>query len=321
MSQVTVRWLDSAGHDVQVGTLEDIDRASAGGAPWVWVDITGADEHTMGVLAQRFDFHVLSVEDSQHEQHRAKVDRYPDGLFLVWLTPEHLHGDGVSASEIDVFVGARYLVTSHAKSNPAVDAVASDATRIMAQGPAWVLHKIVDLLVDSTLPLIDRVGEQLSSIEDRMLDDPRQDDLRELHRVRRQLVRLHRIIAPERDVLRGLARDSDIVSEEAYRYFQDIGDHVARALDSLETYQDVGSSVMDVYLSAQSNRLNEIMKQLTVVATIFMPLTLLSGIYGMNLVRGMWPPIEAFWSFHVVILVMLVIASVMATYFRRKNWW
>ena len=110
--------------------------------------------------------------------------------------------------------------------------------------------------------------------------------------MRRQLVQLHRIVAPERDTLRGLARERNFVSEEAYRYFQDVADHLARVEDSIETYRDVGAAAMDIYLSAQNNRMNEIMKQLTVVATIFMPLTLISGIYGMNVIKGMWPP---FW--------------------------
>jgi magnesium transporter len=122
-------------------------------------------------------------------------------------------------------------------------------------------------------------------------------------------------------MLRGLARTSDVVSEDAYRYFQDVGDHLARALDSIETYQDVAASVMDIYLSAQSNRMNEIMKQLTVVATIFMPLTLISGIYGMNLLRSMWPAPEDKLSFVVVVGVMVVIAAFMARWFKQKKWW
>jgi magnesium transporter len=122
-------------------------------------------------------------------------------------------------------------------------------------------------------------------------------------------------------VIRGVARARDVVSEDAYRYFQDVGDHLARVQDSIETYQDVAASVMDVYLSAQNNRMNQIMKQLTVVATIFMPLTLLSGIYGMNLIRGMWPAPETVWSFAAVVGSMVAIAGGMAAYFRRKNWW
>lgn len=320
MSEVRVRWLAGDG-TVATGDMASVSDAQD--ASWVWVDVTDPDADTLDALSARFNFHELTLEDVGHKQHRAKLDEYPDGLFLVWLTPEHPHGDGFTTRELDVFIGKNHLVTVHAGANKAIDAVVAEGVRTMQAGPAWVLHKIVDMLVDSTLPLVDRVGEQLGSIEDKMLDSPRQDDLLELHRVRRQLVSLHRIIAPERDVLRGLARGSDIISEDAYRYFQDVGDHIARALDSVETYQDVGASVMDVYLSAQSNRMNEIMKQLTVVATIFMPLTLISGIYGMNLTAGMWPIAgdATPWSFWAVIGGMLTLAVSMAAYFRKKNWW
>ncbi|TLM89310.1 MAG: magnesium transporter CorA family protein, partial [Actinobacteria bacterium] len=188
-------------------------------------------------------------------------------------------------------------------------------------GPDWVLHAVVDRLVDGVLPIVDELGDQLDDIEDAMLGEPRKTDLERLYRVRRQLVHMHRIVAPERDIVRGLARERNVVSEEAYRYFQDVGDHLARVEDSIETYRDVGAGVMDIYLSAQSNRMNEIMKQLTVVATIFMPLTLLSGIYGMNVIRGMWPSVEGYWSFSLVVGSMIVIAACMSWYFRRKNWW
>lgn len=320
MPQVALRWLDKDGA-LHQGDATDLDSSAEEGMYWLWIDVTDPDETTLAQVQARFDLHELAVEDAAHPQHRAKLDPYPNGLFLAWLTPEHPRGDGVTSRELDVFMGERYLVTLHGGPNPAVDAVAHGMGSAIAAGPAWALHKIIDVLVDSTLPLVDRIGEQLSTIEDRMLDNPRQNDLRDLHRVRRQLVRLHRILGPERDLLRGLARESDFVDDDAYRYFQDVGDHLARALDSVETYQDVGASVMDVFLSAQNNRMNAIMKQLTVVATIFMPLTLISGIFGMNLVLGMWPPVTRTWSFAAVIGGMLAIAAVMAIYFRKKDWW
>jgi magnesium transporter len=320
MPKTSVRWIDADG-TLSLGDLESLDEASA--ASWVWVDVTDPDSATLGVLGKRFGFHELNLEDASCRQHRAKMDQYRDAVFLVWLTPEHPRGDRVTVSEVAVFVSREYLVTVHTGPSSAIDAVAAEASESMQTGPAWILHKIIDLLVDSALPLIDKIGERLSAIEDAMLDNPRQDDLRALHRVRRQLVRLHRIIAPERDLLRGLARESAIISEDAYRYFQDVGDHLARALDSIETYQDVGASVMDVYLSAQSNRMNEIMKQLTVVATIFMPLTLITGIYGMNLTAGMWPTAGASapWAFWAVMGAMVALSLAMAVYFRKKNWW
>jgi magnesium transporter len=320
MPEVSVRWLAADGI-LKQGDIASLDDAK--GATWVWVDVTDPDDAILAALGARFPLHELNVEDVKHRQHRAKFDEFPDGLFLAWLTPEHTRGDSVVVSEIDVFIGKEYLITMHAGANKAVEQVGGKEPQSMRSGPAWILHEIIDLLVDSSLPLVDRIGERLTTIEDRMLDNPRQDDLKELHRVRRQLVRLHRIVAPERDLLRGLARESDVINSEAYRYFQDVGDHIARALDSIETYQDVGASVMDVYLSAQSNRMNAIMKQLTVVATIFMPLTFISGIYGMNLTAGMWPPAGDVhvWSFWAVIGSLVVLSVAMAAYFRKKNWW
>jgi magnesium transporter len=320
MPEVSVRWLASDGAFEQ-GDIAALDDAAD--APWVWVDVTDPDDEVLSLLGARFSLHELNLEDAKHRQHRAKFDQSPGCLFLAWLTPEHPRGDSVVVSEIDAFIGKDYLITVHTGANKAVEQIASRDARSMRSGPAWILHEIIDLLVDSSLPLVDRIGERLTSIEDRMLDNPRHGDLQELHRVRRQLVRLHRIIAPERDLLRGLARESDVISAEAYRYFQDVGDHIARALDSVETYQDVGASVMDVYLSAQSNRMNAIMKQLTVVATIFMPLTFISGIYGMNLTAGMWPPAgdAHIWSFWAVIGGLVVLSVTMAVYFRKKNWW
>ncbi len=319
MSTTVVRWLaeDGSPQEGDQGALS----ANLGDTPWVWVDVLAPTEDDLTAIGQRFDLHPLAIEDSCHSQRRAKVDVYPSGLFLVWITPVRRDGDTVASSELDVFIGRGYLVTLHAEPSKAIHNVAADTLRTLKGGPDWALHAIIDQLVDSTLPLVDSVGEDLESVEEQMLDAPRQDDLRGLHRIRRQLLKLHRIVAPERDVVRGVARERDVVSDDAFRYFQDVGDHLSRVQDSIETYQDVAASVMDIYLSAQNNRMNEIMKQLTVVATIFMPLTLLSGIYGMNLLLGMWPPPGAWWSFPFVVGFMVIIAGVMAAYFRKKKWW
>jgi len=319
MSGITVRWLAEDGTAQQGG--EECLSLDLGPTRWVWVDVMSPAKDDLTRITQRFDLHPLAIEDALHPQPRSKVDVYPSGMFLVWITPRSREGDGVTIEELDVFIGRDYLVTIHDHACRAIDNIAREAQQTLEGGPDWTLHAIVDQLVDSVLPLVDVVGEQLEDVEERMLDAPRQEDLLGLYRIRRQLLSLHRIVGPERDVIRGVARERDVVSEDAYRYLQDVGDHLARVQDSIETYQDLAGSVMDVYLSAQNNRMNEIMKQLTVVATIFMPLTLLSGIYGMNLLQGMWPAPTAEWSFAAVVGSMVFIAAVMAAYFRKKKWW
>jgi magnesium transporter len=291
------------------------------GASVRWVDVLHPDEATLLSLSEEFALHPLLLEDAVHEQHRPKYDSYPDGAFLTWLFPTALVDSSVELGEVDVFLGPDYLVTLRSAANAIVEDFVTELPRMTSLGSDWLLHAILDRLVDATLPLVDEIGDRLEDAEDRLLGQPTPEDLKELYSIRRQLVALHRIVAPERDILRGLARERNLVSEEAYRYFLDVADHLARVEDAIETYRDVGAAAMDIYLSAQSNRMNAIMKQLTVVATIFMPLTLISGIYGMNVVRGMWPPVLAPWSFAAVVGVMVVIAVWMTLFFRRKNWW
>jgi len=316
--EVVVRWLDADGV-LQSGDMAQISDPDTGS--WRWIDVVKPDEPSMRELQRLFRLHPLAVEDAIHVQMRPKLDNYTDGFFLAWLTPVKLDHDVIEVHELDVFMGPGYLITVCDSPMRAIEYAAADAERIMARGSDWLLHAIIDHLVDSVLPIVDALGDELEDVEDAMLGEPRKGELTVLYNVRRQLVRMRRIVAPERDMLRSLARERDVLSEEAYRYFQDIGDHLARVEDSIETYREVASAVMDIYLSAQSNRMNEIMKALTVVATIFMPLTLLSGIYGMNVIRGMWPPVDQYWSFWGVVGVMALIALVMSIYFRRKKWW
>ncbi len=318
MVAVTTRWVDADG-GAREGEGARLDLAT--GAPWRWLDVVDGDDAILHAIAEQFDLHPLLVEDVIHRQHRPKLDVSEEQVFLVWLTPEHPQDDGIVTSEIDAFLGPDYLITMRASADVSVAQAVADTARSVSRGPDWILHAIIDRLVDSVLPIADALGDDLDDIEDALLRAPRSEDLKRLYAVRRRLVQLHRIVAPERDILRGLARERAVVSEDAYRYFQDVGDHLARVEDSIETYRDVAAAAMDIYLSAQSNRMNEIMKQLTVVATIFMPLTLVSGIYGMNVIKGMWPPVLAQWSFAAILVTMLAIAAGMALYFRRKNWW
>jgi magnesium transporter len=316
-AQVSVRWLSDG--QLRSGDLADLDTARA--TPLTWVDVLGVEQHSLEDLASRFDLHPLAVEDAMHFPQRPKLDQYGSTWFLVWLTPVREDSEGLRLTEMDVFLGPGFIITVHQERLSAIEQTIAEGPSVISRGAAALFHEIVDRLVDSVLPLVDDLADRLEDIEDVMLGSPRTDDLEGLYRLRRELVRLHRMIGPERDVLRSFVRVRDLVDDNAYRYLQDVGDHLARVEDSIETARDVAAAIMDIYLSAVSNRMNQIMKQLTVVATIFMPLTLLSGIYGMNLLKGMWPPDGALWAFPAVVTSMLVIAVGMALYFRRKQWW
>ncbi len=318
MSEVVVRWADGAGA-LEVGGIDDLDRALS--QSWVWVDVLRPDAGVLEALAERFGWHPLATEDILHGQVRPKLDLYPEGPFFVWIAPHFSDDEVLRRVEIDFFLGERVLFTSHSEPIREIEDVAAEGGRVLSRGPDWALHGILDRLVDSLLPPVDAIGDALEEVEDKMLEQPTREDLARLYTLRRRLLGLHRMVGPERDILRELARSRTYVSEEAYRYFDDVGDHIARVEDAIETYRDVGSAVMDIYLSAQSNRMNQIMKTLTVVATIFMPLTLISGIYGMNVIKGMWPPVDQFWSFWAICGSMAAIAVWMVWIFRRRDWW
>ena len=313
-----VRWVRD--DKLRVGSLADIDAAKAGTGA-VWVDVSEPDQETLKVLATHYPLHPLALEDMLHFPQRPKLDTYAENLFMVWVSPQLGAEQALVLSEIDVFLGADYLITSHHNHIKAIDDVAEDACGVVARGAAWTLHSILDQSVDEMFPIVDLVGEELDRIENELLAKVKDEQLQDLYKVKRVMLSLHKVVGPERDVLRAMSRHDQLVSQEAYLYLQDVGDHVARISDAIDTYRDVASSVMDIYLSAISNRLNVVMKQLTVVATIFMPLTLISGVYGMNLTKTMWPAPEWAWSFPAVIASFAVITIGMLFVFKRRGWW
>src|SRR5665648_19433 len=276
-SNVTVRWVE--GEELRAGDLDDLPREFSGA---VWIDMLAPVEADFRAVQERYTLHPLAVEDCLHFPQRPKIDVYEDATFVIWLIPQVIDSDGIAASELDVFLGKEHLITVHADALSAVDRIVEHAGDYLPRGVEWTLHAILDLTVDSVFPVIETISDELETLEDLMLTDARPVHLQRLYDAKRALLQLHKVVVPERDIVRGLARLEAFVEPGAYMYFQDIGDHLARVTDSVETYRDVAGSTMDVYLSAQSNRMNQIMKQLTAVATIFMPLTLISSVYGMN---------------------------------------
>lgn len=318
MATISVRLLDEDGrlHTGDESLLEDAKSACC-----AWIDVLGVEADSLAKVGSSFGLHPLAIEDCLHFPQRPKLDVYDDVLFVVWLVAHSAPTGIISAREVDFFLGRTWLITVHDSEFDTITSMLADPKPLLSRGAEWTMHGVVDRLVDSMFPVIDALEERLERLEEIMLDRADRADLEELHMLRRRLHALYRIISPERDVLRALARYEQLVSMDAYRYFVDVGDHLARVQDAIETDREIAASAMDVYLSSVSNRANAIMKQLTVVATIFMPLTLISGIYGMNVVKGMWPPSDAAWSFGGIIVGMAFIALGMSLYFRRKNWW
>ena len=313
-AETTVRWM--ADGELKAGSLAEFPSDVTGA---VWIDLTDPTEAELLAVSERYLLHPLAIEDCLHFPQRPKIDVYEDATFLIWLIPQVVDSDGITTTELDVFLGTDHLITVHRGVVPAIDHMALLARDYLPRGVEWTLHAILDLAVDSVFPVIETISDELEELENLMLTDARATQLQRLYAAKRALLQLHKVVVPERDVVRGLARLEAFVEPAAYMYFQDIGDHLARVTDSVETYRDVAGSTMDIYLSAQSNRMNQIMKQLTAVATIFMPLTLISGIYGMNFQH--MPELAWRYGYFMVIGGMLVIAVWMVWFFRRREWW
>jgi magnesium transporter len=285
----------------------------------VWIDVAEPDAEALSAVGERFALPPLAVEDCLHFPQRPKLDAYPDTTFLIWLLPQFDDAGSLATHELDVFLGEEHLITIHRADSFALDRVLTHAEVHLARGVEWTLHAILDAAVDEAFPMVDHLSDELEGLEDLMLTDARPEHLQRLYAAKRALVGLHKVVSPEREVVRSLARLEAFVEPDAYMYFQDIGDHLARLADQIDTYREVASGTMDIYLSSQSNRMNQVMKTLTVVATIFMPLTLISGIYGMNF--HTMPELAWRYGYFAVLVLMVLVAGGMVWYFRRRDWW
>jgi len=288
----------------------------------VWVDMAAPTPEEARILSDVFHFHPLSVEDAQSALQFPKIEAYPNYLYAV------LHGIDVESEQrfatrdIDFFLGSNYLVTVHdgrSRSIARLREVCGEHAHILAEGPVALMHRIVDIMVDNYRPAIDAIEQRIEDLEaDAFLGEERM--VREVLSLRRDLAFMRRVMTPQRDVIARLARREfpQIADEMAFR-FRDVYDHVVRMTDESILFQERLTGVLEVNLATVSNRLNQIMKVLTVMSTIFLPLTVLTGMWGMNIGLPHFPGGDAaqFWW---LIAIMVAISAAMIAVFRRRDW-
>jgi magnesium transporter len=290
----------------------------------VWVDLAAPSIPEGLILSDTFAFHPLSVEDAMSARQYPKVEAYDGYLYVILHGIHFLKGDKrFSTHDVDFFVGPNYLVTIHDGDSGTLQELRDHATRnpkILSEGPVSLLHRIVDGMVDSYRPEIDKLEDRIDDLEKQIFDNPEPALVREILNEKRHIASLRRIITPQRDVVNRLARRDfvDISTEMSFR-FRDVYDHLVRVADDVMIFQDRITGMLDAHLSSVSNRLNEVMKVLTVVSTVLMPLTLLTSVYGMNVPLPPFPGGEhaQFWW---LFAIMMVIAVLMLAMFRRKRW-
>ena len=296
-----------------------------------WIHVQGdAEPETMHQLGELFGLHHLALEDVINSGQRPKVDEYPEQLFIAMAHPV-LDRDtaNIRVDQLSLFLGRNYVVSFHPGEHDPFEVVRQrlrdSVGRIRRRGADYLLYALIDLAIDSGFPVLEWLGDEIERLEDEQLATPTSEGLRRLHHLKRTLVILRRTLWPQREVAGSLLRaDSLLIADENKIYYSDCFDHTVQIMDLVETYRDMLTGLLDVYLSSVSYRLNEIMRVLTVIATIFIPLTFITGIYGMNFVNASspWamPELRWYYGYPLALLLMAVIAAGMLVYFRLRKW-
>jgi len=323
---------------VEENRVETIDAALARLAPGAvtWINIDGlGDASVFARLGERLGLHPLALEDVLNVPQRPKVERFDKHMFLVMRTMR-LEGSGTTPAgsaaativdeQISAFFGAEWVVTIQERSDGDCfdnvrEAIRKSRGRVREAGADYLVYLLVDSVVDAYFPVLDALAEGMQAIEEAALTSASSEEtLLRLTRLRHDLIGVRRAVWPMREEVTVLQREeSPLIAAETRIFLRDVYDHSVQALEIVETLRETAVSVMEVFLSVQNQRLNEVMKVLTVIATIFIPLTFIASIYGMNFKH--MPELDARWGYPVVLGLMLLTAGGMVAYFRRRGWW
>jgi magnesium transporter len=288
----------------------------------LWLDLEDPNSSALDELAARYGFHELAIEDCRHQIQLAKVDHYEGHAFIVVHTTHYREEPcEVEIREIDIFIGPDFVVSVHFGPSLAVNEVHRRLTSGAAplSRPDQVLHAILDVVVDRYLPTLDHIGDTMDTIQDKLLIGPDVKLLETIFDLKRGLLQFRRAATSQRELLNSLIRDETrLIGRDMLIYYRDVYDHAVRALDLLETYRDLITGGLDIYLTQMANRTNDIVKGLTILATIMLPLTLVTGYFGMNFkyipladsMNGIWYTTAG----------LLTIGVVMLAWFKYKKW-
>jgi magnesium transporter len=285
------------------------------------------DAAVLEQIATIFRLHPLAMEDVVNVHQRAKVDTFGDRTFVV--THMVRMADHLQSEQVSLFLGPDFVITFQEEAGwdclePVRDRIRKQVTKLCAAGPGHLMYAILDAVIDHYFPVLEVFGERLETLEDRILLNPDRAVVGEIHDLKRELLYVRRAVWPQREALNTLVRDEiPHINAEARLYLRDCYDHCVRIIDLVETYREVCSDLMDLYLSSISNRMNEIMKVLTIISTVFIPLTFIVGIYGMNFDTSSpynLPELKWRWGYPLCLAVMVLITIGQVLFFQRKGW-
>lgn len=306
----------------------DLPKALAKPGAFVWLDVEGLDEAALRELLQPFGFHPLAIEDAAAPHQRPKVDEFDGYFFLVAhevsYNPNIEDDTRITDCQVAFFVKENAVVSVHPSPSPAMASLklrCETRNHLLGRGADLFLYNLLDAIVDEYFPILEALDDRIDELEDQIVRVPRQELLDEIFTLKRDLIHLRKLAGPTREVLTMLTtRDFPAIRPESMPYFRDVSDHLIRIYEILDSYRDLMSGALDAYLSNISNQLNLVMQRLTIITVIFLPLTFITGVFGMNFTvqpwMGKWDHGQSFWT---VMTGMAVIGSLLFWWFHRKR--
>lgn len=297
-----------------------------------WVDVQGlGSEDILLQLGDVFQLHPLALEDVVNVPQRPKIEDYSSHLVIIaQMAMLNEDGSGFWLEQVSFILGKYYLVTVQEEPerdsfDPVRQRIRNDKGAIRKRGVDYLAYALLDAIIDGFFPILENYGERIEAIELEVVSNPTRKTLEKIYQIRRELLALRRAIWPQRDAINSLIRDgSDLISEDVRVYLRDCYDHIIQVLDIIETYRELASGLMDVYLSSVGNKMNEIMKLLTVISSIFIPLTFIAGVYGMNFHPEAsplnMPELNWYWGYPAFWVVIFIVAGTLIYFFWQRGW-
>ena len=288
-----------------------------------WINLDGlSDISIVNKLGEHFCLHSLLIEDITSD-HQPKVEEYEDYLFFTLKMLYRIEEDTIDYEQISFVLGKNSLLSFQEKEGDLFgilrDRIRLDQGKVRKRGADYLLYRLIDIIVDNYYTVLDAIGQQIENIEDEIYKDNNGNAFKKIQGLKKELIFLRKALYPLRDAISKVIKDeSGFIQQGTIRYYADIYDHVAHLIDALDTYKDLTSGLMDIYINTQNTRMNEVMKVLTVISTIFMPLTFIVGIYGMNFDN--MPELRWYFGYPLVMIFMGIIVIAMVIYFKYKKW-
>ncbi len=316
---------ESQVHEKQVSTVEEC-LAFRDQPTVTWIDVDRIDRtETVQKLGDCYGLHPLVLEDILNTDQRPKMEDYDRYSYIVLkMLYYHDPSGEVDTEQISLVLGPNFLFSfREGKSEETFDAlrerIRNGKGRIRKMGADYLAYALIDAIVDRYFVILEKIGDRIESLEEALVTRPTTQTLKEIHSLKREMIFLRKAVWPLREAINSLVRgESALIQESTRIYLRDVYDHTIQVIDTIETFRDIVSGMLDIYLSSVSNRLNSVMRILTVIATIFMPLTFLAGVYGMNF--KYMPELEWRWGYPATWAVMVAIGVLMLIYFKKKKW-